>query len=62
MINSLIDKIVLLFDNLSIPFEMVTVFNSVTDVWYALPLALKGVLIGIFGISTFFCVVKMLFR
>ncbi len=62
MINSLIEKIGLLSGNLSIPLEIITVFTSVTDIWNAFPFALKGVLIGIMGISTFFCIMKMLFR
>ena len=53
MIQSVIDKIGLLFDNLAIPFEMMEVYKSVTAVWDAFPLALKATLIGIFGVATF---------
>lgn len=61
MIQNVLDKIGLFFDNLAIPFEMVEVFKSVTAVWDALPLAVRGTLTGIFALATFFCVVKMLF-
>lgn len=61
MIQSVIDKIGLLFDNLAIPFEMMEVYKSVTAIWDAFPLALKATLIGIFGVATFLCVLKMLF-
>lgn len=61
MIDAIIAKISLFFDNLAIPFEMIEVYKSVTAIWDALPLALKAALIGIFGVSTFLCVVKMLF-
>lgn len=61
MIDSVLDSIGTLFDNLSIPFEMVEVYKSVTSIWDAFPLALKAVLIGMFMLSTFYCVLRMLF-
>ena len=47
--------------NLAIPFELVTVYNAVTDVWEALPLAVRMSFIGVFGMVTLFVILRMLF-
>lgn len=63
LIDSLLSKLGQIFPNSSfaIPFEMVTVYNAVTDIWDAFPVALRMSLIGVFGVAVFFCILKMLF-
>lgn len=63
LIDSLLSKLgqVLPNSSFTIPFEMVTVYNAVTDVWEAFPLALRMSLIGVFGVAVFFCILRMLF-
>lgn len=61
MMNSLLEKLGELFDNLAIPFEMIEVYNAVTSIWEAFPLVVRFSLIGCFAIACFFAVLKMLF-
>ena len=63
LIDALLSKLGQILPNssITIPFEMITVYNAVTDIWDAFPLALRMVLIGVFGVSVFFCIIKMLF-
>lgn len=61
MIDSLLQKLGELFDNLAIPFEMVEVYTAVTSIWEAFPLAVRFSLIGCFAIACLFAILKMLF-
>ncbi len=61
MINSLLEKIGVFFDNLSIPSEIVKVFNGITDIWNALPFVLRTCLLFCFGIACMFAILKMIF-
>lgn len=63
LIDALLSKLGQILPNssITIPFEMITVYNAVTDIWEAFPLALRMALIGVFGVSVFFCILKMLF-
>lgn len=63
LIDALLSKLGQILPNSSvtIPFEMVTVYNAVTNVWDAFPLALRMALIGVFGVAVFFCIMRMLF-
>lgn len=61
MISALIEKIGTLFDNLAIPGEIMEVFRTFTEIWDAIPLALRVTLIGCFSVACTLAVIKMLF-
>ena len=61
MIDSLLAKLGELFQNLSIPFELIDVYTAVTSIWEAFPLVSRFCLIGCFSVACFFAVLKMLF-
>lgn len=61
MINNIIDKIGLLFDNLSIPGEIVKVFDMFGDLWEAIPYSVRVALVGCFTVACVLAAVKMLF-
>ena len=46
--------------NLAIPFELVTVYHAVNDIWDALPVAVRLSLSGAFALLTLFCIFRML--
>lgn len=47
--------------NLSLPFEIMKVFDSIKDIFNALPLAVKFAIIACFSVACLFAVIKMLF-
>lgn len=50
-----------LFANLSVPFEIGTVFNAIKDIFDALPLVVKFAIYGCFALSCLFAIMRMLF-
>lgn len=62
LIDALLSKLGQILPNSSatIPVELITVYNAVTDIWNAFPLALRMALIGIFGVAVFFCILRMI--
>lgn len=58
---SILDKLGQFFDNLSIPTEVMKVFEGFADVWGAIPITLRYVLISMFSIACLLAVIKMLF-
>lgn len=61
MLSSLIEKIGTLFDNLAIPGEIVKVFETITEIWEAIPFAVRVTFIGCFSVACVFAILKMLF-
>lgn len=61
MISSLISKIGTLFDNLAIPGEIADVFQAFSDIWDAIPLAVRVTMISLFSIACVLAMLKMLF-
>lgn len=61
MISSLIEKIGTLFDNLAIPGEIMDVFDTIAQIWDAIPLALRVTFIGLFSVACTLAAIKMLF-
>ena len=49
------------FDYLSIPTEIMKVFDGFADVWGAIPVVVRYTLISMFSIACLLAVVKMLF-
>lgn len=49
------------FDNLSIPTEVMKVFEGFDDVWGAIPIVVRYTIISMFSIACLLAVVKMLF-
>ena len=44
----------------TIPFELVTVYNSVNSVWDAMPVPVRISLTGAFMVAVLFCILRML--
>ena len=63
LFSSLVDKIIQLLPNgsLTVPFELVTVYHSVQDIWSSFPLLVRFAFSAVFALATFFCILKMLF-
>ncbi len=61
MLSALIEKIGTLFDNLAIPGEIMEVFQTITEIWDAVPLAVRVTLIGCFSVACVLAILKMLF-
>lgn len=49
-----------LWANLTVPFEIATVFNAMRDIFDAFPLVVKFTLIGCFSLACVFAVLRML--
>ena len=45
----------------TIPFELITVFQAVNDVWDGLPFVIRAFLTGAFAVNTLFIILRMLF-
>ena len=50
-----------MLDNLALPFEIAKVFDSIKDIFNALPLAMKLAIIACFSVACLFAIIKMLF-
>lgn len=61
MLDAFLAKIGEFFANAAIPFQVVSVYRSITAVWNALPLVLQVTLIACFGIACLFAVIRMIF-
>lgn len=61
MISNIIDKIGTFFDNLAIPGEIVDVFDMFSDLWGAIPYAVRVALVGCFSFACVLAAIKMLF-
>lgn len=61
MISNIIDKIGLLWDNLSIPGEIVDVFEMFGDLWDVIPYAVRVALGACFSFACVLAAIKMLF-
>jgi len=61
LISSIVDKIGTFFDNLSIPGEIVKVFDMFADLWEVIPYAVRVALIGCFTFACVLAAIKMLF-
>lgn len=63
MLGDLASKIAQLLPNsdFTVPFELITVYQSVTDIWDSFPLAVRMSFISIFAVATVFCILRMLF-
>ena len=67
MLDSVVDGMLSRFgqwlpnSSFTIPFELFTVYNAVTDIWEAFPIAVRMSLVGVFALATLFCILRMLF-
>jgi len=58
---TVLEKLGNFFDNLAIPGELLEVFEAFADIWDAIPLVLRYVLMGMFSTACLFAILKMLF-
>lgn len=60
-LGTLLDRIGNVFDNLAIPGEIVDVFSMFSELWAAIPYAVRVALIGCFTFACVLAAIKMLF-